>query len=383
MNQINWGLLSMTKYIKYYFSIFLVFLAIFFILMGGYYPTIFFVLFSTVLITGDLLISPDKKIQSFSYPFFLDLAIYLALPVIFILVFFVISIFSNDLPLWYISGFKDFLNIDFIQLQQSFNILDKISIIMTTFLLGGSMSIAGGHELAHRKKNKFDLFVGNWLLAFSFDCNFAIEHVYGHHKNVCLPEDPASAKRGENIYTFIMKGIINEHLSGWEIELNRLKRRKIGFFTFENKILKGYFRSVLISVLSFWLFGLIGMLIFFLIAFLSKASLETINYVEHYGLVREKGKPVRMRHSWNSNHFFSSIYLYNVTRHSDHHRNSNLKFWELQPVHKNAPMLPYGYLTMLYLAAFAPYVYKKIMKRELDYWDQNHANEFERKLVKS
>ena len=373
----------MAKYIKYYFSILLAFLAIFSILMGTYYPTIFLFLFSLVIITGDSLIKPDKKLQSFSYPFFLDLSIYLALPVLFVLIFFVVSIFSNSLPAWYISGFKDFFNIDFIHLQQSFNAFDKISIIMATFLIGGSMSIAGGHELAHRKKNKFDLLVGNWLLAFSFDCNFAIEHVYGHHKNVCLNEDPASAKRGENIYIFILKGIINEHLSGWEIELKRLKRKKIGFFTIENKILKGYFRSVLISFLSFWLFGLIGMLTYFLIAFLSKASLETINYVEHYGLVRERGKPVRMRHSWNSNHFFSSIYLYNVTRHSDHHRNPNLKFWELSPVDKDAPMLPYGYLTMLYLAAFTPYLYKKIMKKELDNWDQNYANDFERKLVKS
>ena len=371
----------MLKYIKYYFSIFLALLSIFSILQGSYYPTIFFVLFSTVIVAGDSLIRPDKKLQSFSYPFFLDLSIYIALPVLFILIFFVVSIFSNNLPLWYILGFRDFLNIDFIELQQSFNIFDKISIIFTTFLIGGSMSIAGGHELAHRKKNKFDLFVGNWLLAFSFDCNFAIEHVYGHHKNVCLPEDPASAKRGENIYIFIVKGIINEHLSGWEIELNRLKRKKIGFFTFENKILKGYFRSLLVSLLSFWLFGLLGVLTFFLIAFLSKASLETINYVEHYGLVRERGKPVRMRHSWNSNHFFSSIYLYNVTRHSDHHRNTNLKFWELSPIDKDAPMLPYGYLTMLYLAAFIPYVYKKIMKKELDNWDQNYANEYERNLV--
>ena len=372
----------MTKYIKYYFSIILSILFMGLALNGSYFPTIFFISFSTILIIGDYKIKPDNKIQSFSYPFFLDFSIYLALPILAILTFFVISLFSNVLPFWYIDGFKTFLNIDFIQLQQSFNIFDKISLIFTTFLIGGSMSIAGGHELVHRKKNKFDLFIGNWLLAFSFDCNFAIEHVYGHHKNVCLPEDPASAKRGENIYAFILKGIINEHLSGWEIELNKLKRRKLSFFTFENKIVKGYFRSIFLSLLSLWFFGLIGVLVFLLLSFLSKAALEAINYIEHYGLVRERGKPVRMKHSWNSNHFFSSIYLYNVTRHSDHHRNSNLKFWELQPVHKDAPMLPYGYLTMLYLSVFIPYLYKKIMKKELDNWDQNFANDFERKLNK-
>ncbi|MAX69442.1 MAG: hypothetical protein CMP60_07160 [Flavobacteriales bacterium] len=371
----------MIKYIKYYFPIIIAITFISLTLKGSYFPILFFILFSSTFIIGDYKIKPDSKIQSFSYPFFLDLSIYLALPILAVLTFFAISIFSNNLPLWYISVFKDFLNIDFIHMQQSFNIFDKISIIMTVFLISGPMGITGGHELVHRKKNKFDLFVGNWLLAFSFDCNFAIEHVYGHHKNVCLPEDPASAKRGENIYIFILKGIINEHLSGWEIELNRLRRKKISFFTFQNQILIGYFRSVLISLLSFWLFGFVGMLTFFLIAFLSKSLLEVINYIEHYGLVRERGKPVRMRHSWNSNHFFSSIYLYNVTRHSDHHRNSNLKFWELSPLDKDAPVLPYGYLTMLYLAVFTPYIFKNVMKKELDNWDQNYANDFERNLI--
>ena len=89
-----------------------------------------------------------------------------------------------------------------------------------------------------------------------------------------------------------------------------------------------------------------------------------------------------MRHSWNSNHFFSSVYLYNVTRHSDHHRNTNLKFWELKPIDKDAPMLPYGYLMMLYLALYAPFIYKRIMKKELANWDQNYGNDYERNLVK-
>ena len=111
--------------------------------------------------------------------------------------------------------------------------------------------------------------------------------------------------------------------------------------------------------------------------------MEAINYIEHYGLVRQRNKPVRMRHSWNSNHFFSSVYLYNVTRHSDHHRNTNLKFWELKPIDKDAPMLPYGYLMMLYLALYAPFIYKKIMKKELANWDQNYANDYERNLVQS
>ena len=372
----------MLKYIKYYFPILSSLLAIFVFSQGAYYPTIYAIFFSLIFIFGDWFARKDKELQSFSFPFILDLSIYIALPVLFITIFFTVSVFSSNIPSWYLTGFKNIFNVDFMQLKQSFNIVDKISIIYMAFVGGGAMGITGGHEMAHRKKNKFDLFVGNWLLAFSFDCNFAIEHVYGHHKNVCLPEDPASAKRGENIYTFIIKGIINEHISGWKLESKRLKIKKISFFTFKNRIFKGYLRSILIALTILEFFGLSGMLTFFLIAFLSKSILEAINYIEHYGLIRERGKPVEMRHSWNSNHFFSSIYLYNVTRHSDHHRNTNLKFWELKPIDKDAPMLPFGYLSMLYLVVFLPFVYKIIMKKELTKWDQYFANDFERSLAR-
>ena len=71
------------------------------------------------------------------------------------------------------------------------------------------------------------MFIGNCLLSFSWDCNFAVEHVYGHHKNVCLDTDHASAKRGDNIYSFILKAILDEQISGWNIELLRLKRKNI------------------------------------------------------------------------------------------------------------------------------------------------------------
>ena len=140
----------------------------------------------------------------------------------------------------------------------------------------------------------------------------------------------------------------------------------------------GYLRSLIITIAAFIFGGVIGMLCFLLCAFLAKSFLEAINYIEHYGLVRERGKEVNMRHSWNSNHVLSSIYLCNVTRHSDHHRAANLNFWELNPSHKDAPVLPYGYLSMLYLVLATPFLYNKLMAKELIDWDQNHANEYER-----
>ena len=372
----------MFKYIKYFFPSFLVIILVLFYLQGTFYPTLFLLIYSFIIIIGDLFVR-DTQIQNFSYPNILNLSIYINLPILFILVFFVVSIFSNHLPIWYVDGFKATFNINFFELRESFNLIDKISIMIHAGLFIGALGTVPAHELTHRKKDKFDMFVGNWLLSFSWDCNFAIEHVYGHHKNVCLPEDPASAKRGENIYWFIVKGIINEQISGWEIESDRLQRKKISKFSIQNRMIIGYIRSFSITILIFMFGGIGGMFIFLLCSLLAKVFLEAINYIEHYGLVRERGKPVHMRHSWNSNHFFSSIYLYNVTRHSDHHRNTSLKFWELKPVDKDAPMLPYGYLTMLYLALFIPFLYNRIMKKELINWDQNYANDFEKSLVRN
>jgi alkane 1-monooxygenase len=371
----------MLKYLKYYIPALTGILAIIFFSMGQNYPTYFCIAWSLFVIIGDHLLPRDMEIQQFSHPAILNTSIYVNLPILVCLMFLVVSIFGDNASNLYIEELYSSFNIDFYQIKDSFTLIDQIAIILQTTLFIGILGTVPGHELTHRKQNKFDMFVGNWLLAFSWDCTFAIEHVYGHHKNACLDEDPASAKRGENIYLFIIKATIDEQKSGWKIESERLKRRKLKFFSSENGMLVGYLRSLIITVLAYTFGGLIGMLTFILCALLAKSFLEAINYIEHYGLVREKGKEVNMRHAWNSNHLLSSIYLCNVTRHSDHHKSANLYFWELNPYHEDAPMLPYGYLSTLYLVLFTPFLYKKIMSKELIHWDKNYANEYEKNYI--
>ena len=371
----------MLKYLKYFLPAFTGILTIVAFTKGEYYPTLFLIIFSLFLIIGDAFLQRDTKIQTFTYPNLLNLSIYINLPILFFLMFLVVSIFSNNSPTWYTNFLNSYLTLDILSIKNSFNWLDKISLIIQTSLSIGILGTVPGHELTHRKKNKFDMFVGNWLLAFSWDCAFAVEHVYDHHKNVGLLTDPATAKRGENIYLFIIKAIIKEQIGAWKIELKRLKRRNNSYLSLKNKMIIGYLRSLSITLISFIIGGLNGMFLFLLLAFLGKALLEAINFTEHYGLVREEGQPVCMRHSWNSNHCLSSIYLCNVTRHSDHHRAANLKFWELSPFDSKAPMLPYGYLSMLYLALLFPVLYKKVMDPKVKDWDINYANEAEQKLI--
>ena len=368
------------KYLKYYISPLTIITAIYTCSIGAYYSTLFFIGFSLFIILGDMILKKDASEETYSYVFLLDVPMYINLPLLMLLVLFTVFALSSDPSDLFQSIFMNYLNIDLFNMRQSMNAADSISLVALTGLFIGIMGTVPGHELVHRKKNKFDMFMGNWLLAFSWDCAFAIEHVYGHHKNVGLGHDPATAKRGENIYLFILRAIIKEQKDAWSIELNQAKRREQSFISIRNRMIIGYFRSLFITFIAYLIGGISGTLIFLLCAFIAKSLLEVINYSEHYGLIRVSGETVSPRHSWNSNSTMSSIYLYNVTRHSSHHEKANLKYWELRS-YNDAPMMPQGYLTMLYMAIFLPYFFHRMMAKKLIEWDKNYATDNERILA--
>ena len=368
------------KYLKYYISTLTLVVAIYVCTLGTNFPTIFFIGFSMFIILGDILLSHDDHERTYKNTFLLNLPMYINLPLLLLFLFIVVFILGENSSNAFSSFLLTHLNIDIVYSRESINTLDSISLVALSGLFIGTMGTVSGHELVHRKKDKFDLFMGNWLLAMSWDCAFAVEHVYGHHKNVGLDIDPATAKRGENIFAFIIRAIVKEQKDAWLIELDQLKRRDMSVLSLNNRMIFGYLRSIIITAISFLVGGIGGMLIFLLCAFVAKSLLEVINYSEHYGLVRVPGEIVQPRHSWNSNSTMSSIYLYNVTRHSSHHEKANLKYWELRS-YEGAPMMPQGYLTMLYLAIFAPYFFHRMMAKKLIEWDNKYATEKEKILA--
>ena len=369
------------KYLKYFISPATLVVALFFILKGAYYPTAFLIGFSLFIILGDYFIKENLLEQLYKYPFLLNLPMYLNLPLLF--VFISVSIFSlsneSSILLTSILSPSSYSKLEAI--NASFTFVDLVSLVFLSGLFIGIMGTVPGHELVHRVKSKLDMFFGNWLLAFSWDCTFAVEHVYGHHRNVATSIDPATGKRGENIYKFILKAMFIEHRDAWRIEVNRLRLAKKFPVSFNNRMLIGYARSMFLTFLAFLIGGVSGIWSFLIIAFIAKSLLELINFAEHYGLVRVVGEPVQPKHSWNSNATLSSLYLFNVTRHSSHHEKSHLKFWELK-TYENSPTMPQGYLTMIYLGLIAPYLFHRVMARKLVEWDQKFANDSERELAK-
>ena len=92
--------------------------------------------------------------------------------------------------------------------------------------------------------------------------------------------------------------------------------------------------------------------------------LEIVNYIEHYGLLRqvdERGRYERCRpeHSWNSNHIGSNLVLYQLERHSDHHAHPTRRFQALRHF-EEAPQFPNGYGGMIALAAIPP-LWRRVM----------------------
>ena len=368
------------KYLKYYISPITIILAIYTCSSGAYHSTLFFIGFSLFIILGDIFVREDANEDKYSHVYLLDLPMYINFPLLMILVTITVFVLSNDPSIAFADILKNYLNIDLVNMRQSMTLSDSIFLTALTGLFIAIMGTVPGHQLVHRKKCKFDMFMGNWLLAFSWDCAFAVEHVYGHHKHVGLPSDPATAKRGENIYLFILRAIIKEQKDAWNIELTQARRREQPLFSIHNRMLIGYLKSLSITCIAYLIGGFSGLFIFLLCAFIAKSLLEVINYSEHYGLIRVSGEPVYPRHSWNSNSTMSSIYLYNVTRHSSHHEKANLKYWELRS-YNDAPMMPQGYLTMLYMALFLPYFFHKMMAKKLVEWDKSYATDRERVLA--
>ncbi len=366
------------KYLKYYISTLTLIVGFYLCLAVQSGPTILFFGFSLLIILGDILISEEDSKDHYSHPFFLNLPMYINLPLLVLFLLMTISLLSNNVAESRI--ISEYLNINLSKVKNSFYFFDKISLVAISSLFIGVMGTVPGHELVHRKTRKFDMFMGNWLLSLSWDCAFALEHVYGHHKNVGLQTDPATAKRGENVYAFIFRAILKEQKDAWNIFLKQSRKTKFSFISIKNKMIIGYIRSLSITTVAYALGGFEGAMIFLLCAFIAKSLLEVINYTEHYGLVRVPGEKVCPHHSWNSNSIMSSIYLYNVTRHSSHHEKSSLKYWELRP-YKGAPMMPYGYLAMLYLAIFLPPVFHKLMSKKLVDWDNEFASKNERMLA--
>ncbi|MBT8139582.1 MAG: alkane 1-monooxygenase [Gammaproteobacteria bacterium] len=229
------------------------------------------------------------------------------------------------------------------------------------------LAINTAHELGH-KDTKLERLLARIVLALPGYGHFCIEHNAGHHRDVATPEDVASSRMGESFYRFILREIPGTVKRGWEAEKKRLQRRNNALWSWHNEILQSYAISAALYVGLIAAFGAI-MLPFLLINCVwAYLQLSSANYIEHYGLLREKNSDGRYEwckphHSWNANSIFSNLALFQLERHSDHHANPTRRYQSLRNFH-GAPQLPTGYFGM-YLVAYIPQLWYKVMDQRL------------------
>ena len=220
-----------------------------------------------------------------------------------------------------------------------------------------AQSINLGHELGHRSK-KHEQFLAKISLLGSLIMHFYIEHNRGHHKRVATPHDHASSKKGDILYFFWIRSMFLSYFSAWNLEAIKLKRKNKPVFSIYNEMIHFTIVQLCFVGIIYWLFGLYVTLAFSCAAVLGMLILETINYIEHYGLRRKKTQydkyeKVLPIHSWNSNHIIGRLMIFELSRHSDHHFRASRKYQILKH-HENAPQMPTGYPGMMVLSLFPP-----------------------------
>jgi alkane 1-monooxygenase len=250
------------------------------------------------------------------------------------------------------------------------SVFESLGLAVTMGVVGG-IAINTAHELGH-KRASMERWLSKVALAQTAYGHFFIEHNRGHHVRVATPEDPASSRLGESFWAFLPRTVVGSLRSAWGIERERLGRGGHSVWSWRNDILQAWAMTIVLFATLTAVFGWV-VLPYLLIQALGFTLLEVVNYLEHYGLLRQKREDGRYErclpeHSWNSNNVASNVLLYHLQRHSDHHANPTRRYQALRHV-EEAPQLPTGYAGMIVLAWFPP-LWRRVMDpRLLEHYD--------------
>jgi alkane 1-monooxygenase len=225
---------------------------------------------------------------------------------------------------WFLEGITD----------QNLLWWERMGRILSMGLACGTFGINVGHELGHRVK-PYEQWLAKALLLTSLYTHFFIEHNKGHHKNVSTPVDPSSAPKGMTLYRFWLRSVTGTWLDAWLIANEDLRKKGLPALHWKNEMLQLQMLQVIFLLVITTRFGWEACGYFVVAAVLGFLLLETVNYIEHYGLARKETAPgkyerAQPQHSWNSNHVLGRLMLFELSRHSDHHYLASRKYQVLR-----------------------------------------------------
>lgn len=244
--------------------------------------------------------------------------------------------------------------------------IDYIGKISAMGIMCGIIGINVGHELGHRN-SRLEQLLGELLLTTSLENHFLPYHNGGHHFNVATPNDAATARKNEPLYFFWFRSHFMSYIKAWELENTRLINASKSLFSIQNRMVMYTIINIVLIVSIYCFFGPLSTLAFIASAIFGILLLETVNYIEHYGLLRKKNKygryeRVKHYHSWNSDHIVGKLVLFNLSRHSDHHYNGSKHYQVLKSL-PESPQMPTGYPGMMLLSLIPPLWFRLMNKK--------------------
>lgn len=250
----------------------------------------------------------------------------------------------------------------------AWTIWERVLAVLGTGIVTGGIGITIAHELGHRT-SRLEQLLGFILLSEVGYMHFVLEHVHGHHRNVGLSEDPATARRGEPAYRFVVRSAVGQWLHAWGLETQRLQNQARSAWSLHNRMFVWMLIPFVLLVAAVVAFDVSILVLLIGQAIVAISLLELVNYIEHYGLVRNEIKPgirerVRAEHAWESRFVASNAMLFKLQRHADHHIMPHRRYQSLR-LHDESPQLPHGY-PMMILVALVPPLWRRVIHPLLD-----------------
>ncbi|MFO0952461.1 MAG: alkane 1-monooxygenase [Isosphaeraceae bacterium] len=241
---------------------------------------------------------------------------------------------------------------------------------LSTGLSSGVCGIVAAHELIHRRARGWRL-AGWWNLLLVNYTHFAVEHVQGHHKHVGTRSDPSTARLGESLYGFLVRSIPQQFACALSLEARRLRQTGRAPFGVGNRVVLATAAQVLIAAGIGLSLGKPALAAFLWQGLIAVTVLQTVNYLQHYGLERVPGTRIEPAHSWESDRISGRLLLLELPRHADHHCHSTRPYQRLE-ASESSPLLPFGLLGTVPLLLIPP-LWFAVARRAVERSQGDHA----------
>ena len=231
-------------------------------------------------------------------------------------------------------------------------------LVFSVGIFAGVFGMLCAHELAHSRR-RLDRFVALAMLTGSSNRQFRIAHIFGHHRQAATERDAATERLGESFYAFFVRTLPSQWKDAWIFERKRCAARTLRLI--ENRVIQDVMATILVYAAVAKASGTTGIFFFFTENLVAIMVLELFNYIAHYGLIRPAGRktPLPDACSWNSSSELANFLIFNMGRHSDHHRRSTAPYQALTGL-SGSPELPFGYAGSILLALVPP-LWRRVM----------------------